>query len=167
MRKLLTTLAACLVVAGCVSNQAANDTQALNQAYADIKAQVAAGTLLKSKAYEQLFQKTLEYPQASGVNRLRQFVHEMAIVARQLEAGEITQTQYEDIMRGKQSATLLALESDNREAQQYREAQRAQQTQSLQQTLQILNASQPKPAFAPSVNCQARTVNGVTYTNCR
>lgn len=167
MKKLMLATAACFVLAGCVTNQAMTDTQALQASHTEIRAQVASGAISRSKGYELMFQKTLDHPQASGATRLRQFVYEMAIVARQLEAGEITQTKYDDTLRGKQSAMLLAVEADNREEQRHRETQRAQQMQSLQQTLQILNSNQPQNPLTPSVRCESRNIGGTVYTNCR
>jgi hypothetical protein len=167
MKKSLLATAVCFALAGCVTNQAMTDTQAMQVSHNEIRSQVLSGAISRSKGYELIFQKTLDHPQASGATRLRQFAYEMAIVARQLEAGEITQTQYDDSLRGKQSAMLLAVEADNREEQRYRETQRAQQVQSLQQTLQIMNSNQPQNPLNPSVRCESRNIGGTVYTNCR
>jgi len=126
-----------------------------------------AGRLSRVVFFEEAYRKVSALPPSRVQLLWMQAFSDMLPYARALEAGTITQPQYDDAYR----RVDLALTTGVRQAQQIDQAER-QQNQAIQMnnTLQIMRMLQPPPQPLRNpgfpITCRSRWVGNQVQTDC-
>lgn len=173
MKKTLAALLACIALAGCVTNpakvEANNQMAAFELDLKDLNARRKIGVISASVYHNEGYELANKYAQFPDAAQMRSFHAKMIPVARALDAGQITQEQYDDMRRIEGSASQDAIVQRKQAAAAAETARKDQAMRDLQRTLEIMNANKPQqPQFIQPLQqtCDTQFIGGMYRTRC-